>query len=177
MAILLELYWSFIKVGLGSPGGGVAALSLMFHELVPGMLTQGQLSDMIAIGSMLPGPIAVVTTALAGHHVAGVPGAISALAGFLTPPTVLMLAVTYVVTRFSSAGLVGLIQRALRPGALGLVAVACYAIGKDRITNVPAILMAVATFGLLIWRKEKINPALVVLAFGVLGVLLWGLGT
>ena len=175
MLILLELYWSFVKVGLGSPGGGMAALSLMFHELVPGLLTEDQLRDMVAVGSMLPGPIAVVTTSLAGHQIAGIPGAVAALAGFLTPPTLLMLGIAYFITRYSSAGLVGLIQRALRPGALGLVAVACYALGKGRITNIPTIAIAVATFGLFMWRKEKINPALVILGFGILGVLLWGL--
>lgn len=172
MAVLLELYWTFIKVGLGSPGGGAAAFTIMERELVPHWLSQGQLADMISVGSMLPGPFAVVTTVMAGYHIGGVPCSIAALAGLLTPPTLMVMTVAIVVKKFSSAGLVGTIQQALRPGAIGLVVVACFTVGKGRITDPITVAMAVAAFGLFMWKKDKIHPALLILAFGILGMIL-----
>lgn len=180
METLLELYWAFLKIGISAVGAGTAAITMMYHELVRGgWLSASELSDMIAIGSMLPGPFAVTTAALAGHRIAGTLGplgAVVAVAGLLTPSVILLGTIMYVVSRFTGSKLIGIIHRAMRPGALGLVIAASYALARNGLVDLPTAAIAVASLGLFIWKKEKVHPGLAILAFGLLGVVLFGRG-
>ena len=57
--ILLQLFWSFIQIGLLSFGGGYAALPLIQEQVVNvhGWLTVQEFADVVTISQMTPGPI------------------------------------------------------------------------------------------------------------------------
>jgi len=176
MATLLDIYISFIKIGLSAVGAGTAAISMMYPELVaahPHWLCQQELTDLIALGSMLPGPFLGVTTALAGYRIYGLAGAAVATIGLLTPSIILIALIAWAVTRFASSRPVHVLQRAIRPGALGLVIVATHVLAKSRLTDTPTIIMAVVSFALFLWQGRKIHPALALLAFGLLGLFIF----
>lgn len=61
IATLLQLVWSYLKIGFFGFGGGYAMLSLIHSEVVVRneWLTNGEFSDIIAISQMTPGPIAL----------------------------------------------------------------------------------------------------------------------
>ena len=61
MAVLLQLFLSYLKIGFFGFGGGYAMLSLIHSEVVVrnGWLTNGEFSDIVAISQMTPGPIAI----------------------------------------------------------------------------------------------------------------------
>ena len=91
--ILLELFWSFFQVGLFSIGGGYAALPLIQNQIVDinGWLTLGEFADVITISQMTPGPIAINAATFVGLRLGGLPGAIIATFGCVTPSLIIVL--------------------------------------------------------------------------------------
>ena len=59
--IFLQLFWSFLQIGLFSVGGGYAAMPLIQNQVVSihNWLTMTEFSDIITISQMTPGPIAI----------------------------------------------------------------------------------------------------------------------
>ena len=82
--IFLELFLSFLQIGLFSIGGGYAALPLIQNQVVDlkGWLTLEQFADVIAIAEMTPGPIAINAATFVGIQCAGLPGAVVATLGY-----------------------------------------------------------------------------------------------
>ena len=84
--LLFEIASVFFRVDLFAFGGGLAALPVMYHEVVTvhGWVTPQAFLDGIAIGQITPGPI-VITATFLGYLVAGIPGAIVATLAIFTP--------------------------------------------------------------------------------------------
>ena len=89
--IYLQLYLSFLQVGLFSVGGGYAAMPLIRSQVVelhPWMTLQ-EFTNLITIAEMTPGPIAVNCATFVGLRIAQLPGAVIATLGCITPALVL----------------------------------------------------------------------------------------
>ena len=71
--IYLQLLLSYLKIGFFGFGGGYAMLSLIQNEIVVqrGWLTSEQLTDIIAISQVTPGPIAINSATYVGYAVTG----------------------------------------------------------------------------------------------------------
>lgn len=85
--IYLQLYLSFLQVGLFSVGGGYAAMPLIRSQVVelhPWMTLQ-EFTNLITIAEMTPGPIAVNCATFVGLRIAQLPGAVIATLGCITP--------------------------------------------------------------------------------------------
>jgi len=74
--IYLQLFWSFIQIGMFSFGGGYAAMPLIQGQVVNTheWLTMTEFTDLITISQMTPGPIAVNSATFVGMKIAGIPG-------------------------------------------------------------------------------------------------------
>ena len=81
--IYLELFLSFLQVGLFSVGGGYAAMPIIQSSVVEkyGWLTMSEFTDLITIAEMTPGPIAINSATFVGVRIAGVAGAVVATLG------------------------------------------------------------------------------------------------
>lgn len=89
--IYLELFLSFLQIGLFSFGGGYAAMPLIQGQVVNGhhWLSMTEFTDLITISQMTPGPIAVNSATFVGIRIAGIPGALVATLGAFYPPALL----------------------------------------------------------------------------------------
>ena len=76
--ITLQLFLSFLQIGLFSFGGGYAAMPLLQEQLVArnGWLSVQEFADLVTIAEMTPGPIAVNAATFVGTKLAGRPGAL-----------------------------------------------------------------------------------------------------
>ena len=85
--IYLELFLSFLQIGLFSFGGGYAAMPLIQEQVVNGhhWLSMTEFTDLITISQMTPGPIAVNSATFVGIRIAGIPGALAATLGCILP--------------------------------------------------------------------------------------------
>ena len=88
----LDLFWSFVQVGMFSIGGGYAAMPLIQSQVVAkhGWLTMGEFTDLITIAEMTPGPIAVNSATFVGIRIGGIPGAVVATAGCILPSLIIV---------------------------------------------------------------------------------------
>lgn len=71
MMILLELFWSFCKIGFTS-FGGLSMVPLINSEMIShSWMTASEVSDIVAIAEMTPGPLGLNCATFAGIRVAG----------------------------------------------------------------------------------------------------------
>ena len=98
MSILLQLFLSFVQIGLFSIGGGYAAMPLIQSEVVANhaWLTMSEFTDLITIAEMTPGPIAINSATFVGIRIAGLPGAIIATFGVILPSLFIVSLLAYI---------------------------------------------------------------------------------
>ena len=127
--MLLRLFYEFFKVGLFAIGGGMATFPFLTDLAAKtGWYTQAQLVDMVAIAESTPGPIGVNTATYVGFTVAGIPGALTATIGLITPSVIIILIIARVLARFRDSKLVQNVFYGLRPASTGLIAAAGFSV-------------------------------------------------
>lgn len=91
--LLLELFWSFFKIGLFTIGGGYASLPLIENEIVnaKAWITVQEYTDIITISQITPGPIAINSSTFVGTKVGGFIGAVIATLGVVAPSVIIAL--------------------------------------------------------------------------------------
>jgi len=123
--ILLRLYWEFFKAGLFAVGGGMATLPFLYSmSEKTAWFTTAQLADMIAVSESTPGPIGVNMATYVGFTTAGIPGALVATLGLITPCVVIILIISSVLDAFRKNKYVDAAFYGLRPCSVGLIAAA-----------------------------------------------------
>ena len=97
--IYLQLFLSFLQIGLFSFGGGYAAMPLIQGQVVTahGWLSMSEFTDLITISQMTPGPIAINSATFVGTRIAGMPGALAATAGCVLPSCILVTLLAKIV--------------------------------------------------------------------------------
>ncbi|MGI6377462.1 chromate transporter [bacterium] len=119
--LILELYWTFFKIGLFTFGGGFSMLSLIHSVAIEKKkwISEEELLDIIAIAESTPGPIAINTATFVGFKKAGVLGGVFTTFGVATPSIIIISIIAYFYESFAKFDLV---QKAFK-GILCCVAV------------------------------------------------------
>ena len=176
--IYLQLFWSFLQIGLFSFGGGYAALPLIQGQIVDrhGWLAMAEFTDLITISQMTPGPIAINAATFVGIKIAGLAGAAAATLGCVLPSCVIATVLARLYLKYRTMSLLQGVLGSLRPAVVAMIASAGVSIlitafwGEAVIafaaTNwVMVTLFALSVFLLL---KCKLDPILVMVLAGVL---------
>ena len=173
--VLLELFWSFCKIGFTS-FGGMSMVPLINHEMLShGWMTITEVSDIVAIAEITPGPLGLNCATFAGTRVAGLPGAASASLGVLMPTLLLCSIVAVMFEKFREARFMQNVMTGVRPVCLGLiVGVLCSLVMTNYAAaggvSIPAII--IGCVGALALLKFKASIPLVILLSAVLGLIL-----
>ena len=103
MKKLLDLFFTFAKVGVMTFGGGYAMLPILQREVVDnkGWATEEELMDYFAIGQCTPGVIAVNTATFIGQKLGGTVYSIFATLGVVFPSIVIISLLAGVIEAFS----------------------------------------------------------------------------
>lgn len=183
--IYLELFWSFLQIGLFSIGGGYAAMPLIQNQVVDihPWLTMTQFADIMTIAEMTPGPIAINSATFVGIQVAGLPGALVSTLGCVFPSCIIVMTLAYVYYRFRGLTVIQGILAGLRPAVIAMIASAgisllIMAIYGQRtlpahLVPLDAIALIIFSAAFLVLRKWKPNPIYVMAGSGILGVILY----
>ena len=159
--MLLRLFYEFFKVGLFAIGGGMATFPFLTDLAAKtGWYTQAQLVDMVAIAESTPGPIGVNTATYVGFTVAGIPGALTATIGLITPSVIIILIIARVLARFRDSKLVQHVFYGLRPASPGLIAAAGFSVGLLALTGAQVD----SVQGLLHWQGSIHWPGILLAA-------------
>lgn len=121
--IFLRLFYEFFKAGLFAVGGGLATLPFLQNIAdKTGWYTQAQLADMIAVSESTPGPIGVNMATYVGFTVGGVPGAVIATLGLITPSIIIILIMAAFLRAFRDNKYVEAAFYGIRPASTALIA-------------------------------------------------------
>ena len=103
MPLLLDLFITFVRIGICTFGGGYAMLPMLQRELVDkkGWTTEEELLDYFAIGQCTPGIIAVNTATFVGYKVKKVSGGITATFGVVAPSVIIITIIAAVLSSFA----------------------------------------------------------------------------
>ncbi len=184
MTVYLRLFWEFFKTGLFAIGGGMATLPFLkdIGEST-GWYTYGDLMNMLAVSESTPGPIGINMATYVGFTVAGVPGAVIATIGEVTPSIIVILIVAAMLKKFRDSKYVNNAFYGLRPASTGLIGAACVAVVLEVLTSVQVLSPAagegiVKTFqaaggSLLNWQGLALAAVLLVLTNWVKKVKDW----
>lgn len=183
MLILLKLFFSFIKVGLFSVGGGYAAIPLIQNQIVDvhHLMSMGEFADLITIAEMTPGPISINSATFVGNRLAGIPGALLCTLGVVLPAFIICLLLAFFYYKYRSFKGVQTLLASLRPAVVALISgaglsilsLALFQAQKSAIvlSNFHWIEAALFVGGIVALRKYKLNAIMVILGSGVIGTL------
>lgn len=137
MMTYLTLFGEFFKTGLFAIGGGMATLPFLkdIGEST-GWYTYTDLMNMLAVSESTPGPIGINMATYVGYTVGGVPGAIIATLGEVTPSIVVILIVAAILKSFRDNKYVNRAFYGLRPASTGLIGAACIAVMFEVLTSI-----------------------------------------
>lgn len=132
--LYLQLFISFLKIGLFGFGGGLAILSLIQHEVEShGWMTQEQFVDIVAVSQVTPGPIGINCATYVGYTATNsVWGSLLATTAIIIPSLVIMLLICkayfYISARFQHNIYFIRTMHTLRLSVLGLIGAAALAL-------------------------------------------------
>ena len=124
--IYLELFLSFLQIGLFSFGGGYAAMPLIQGQVVNGhhWLSMTEFTDLITISQMTPGPIAVNSATFVGIRIAGIPGALAATLGCILPSCLIVTLIASFYLKYRNLSIFQSVLATLRPAVVAMIAAA-----------------------------------------------------
>ena len=167
--LYLRLFFEFFYIGLFSFGGGYSTLPFLYHLAdVRKWYTTKQLSDMIALSSITPGPVGVNVATFAGFTTAGVEGAAIATLSVILPSFIIVIAVSKILNKFKSNNYVKSVIYTLKPTGCGLLA----AVGVDMFvnnTNLLGMFLFVCLF--IASLTEKRDPIFYLAVSAVFGLI------
>lgn len=161
----------FLLLGVTAFGGQPALLALLNRELVErrGWLRNEEITEAFTYTKLLPGPVVVQVVAYLGYRLNGVRGVLAAAAMFLLPSVVTMLALGAAYGRIAANQGVTAALGGLTSAVVGIILVATIGQARKAIRDaVGAVVAITVCIAAVIWN---VNPALLVLAAGALGIL------
>lgn len=177
--MLLELFWSFLKVGLFSFGGGLVSITLISQEIVTqkGWITANVFTDLIAIAESTPGPIAINAATFVGMQLGGIIGAIVATTAAVLPGCAISLTLGLLYQRYRRLTLVKGVMDGLRPvivatifvGGFTILRNALFAGGLLALSAVDWLSVAFFVIVFILAQKTKLSAVMLIVGGGVVG--------
>ena len=115
-----ELFFAFNRMALQGFGGVLAVAQLELVDRL-GWLTREEYVETLSVGQVLPGPNIVNVSLMVGDRFFGLRGAFAALAGMLTLPLAIVLALAALYGRWAHVPVVAGALRGMGAVAAGLV--------------------------------------------------------
>lgn len=102
MSILMELFFTFVKIGLFTFGGGYAMISMIENNCVEkkAWITHDEMMDVTVIAESTPGPIAINCATFTGYKKAGFLGALAATLGIVVPSFIVIFLISMFLDNF-----------------------------------------------------------------------------
>ena len=188
--IYLQLFITFLQIGLFGFGGGYGMLSLIQSEVVYNhhWLSTAEFTNIVAISQMTPGPVGINSATYCGYvavHNAGyngmmaVLGSLTATVSLMLPSLILMILISKMFMKYMNHPVVVNMFTGLRPAVVGLLAAATLMLMNAENFSAPSVnpwqfwisvALFVATFVGTKW--VKVNPILMIGLSAFAGLML-----
>lgn len=182
-----KLFYTFLKLGFLSFGGGYTMLSMIMIEAQRFSVSPAQFADLNALDMVVPGAIAINAATYVGYLHVGLPGAIAATAGVSLPSFVITVVVMRFFAHFKDNVWLTDTLSGIKPAAVGLIAAAAITIASDVLMvagkdagdllinpmgtlSLACVIIFILTAVLNI--RFKINPILLTVLAGIAGAVM-----
>lgn len=194
--IYWQLFLAYLQIGLFSIGGGHAAIPVVQSKIVDelGWLTMKEFTDVVTIAEITPGPLGINSATFIGEKIGtmyygffgGILGGFIATIASIIPSLIFVIAIALLYRRFNKLHAVQGALMGIRPAVTGLIFSAGFGIlllswfGSSALwaisgVNVDYRAIMITVFSAVLLRTTKLNPVLVILLGGVLGILAYAL--
>lgn len=163
------LFTSFLKIGAFTFGGGFAMIPLIEREMIDrrGWIERNDFLELLTLAQSAPGPIALNAAVFVGYKIAGLRGALSAVAGVVLPSFVIILLIAMYFTGVRENRYVDAAFKGMRPAVVALIAAPIF--GLARGMGWWKITLAIAA-AIVVWLLG-VSPVWFILAGAVVGIL------
>ncbi len=179
MMTYLILFIEFFKIGIFSFGGGYATLPFLYHiSDIYHWFNYEELSRMLAISSITPGPVGLNVATFAGFKTAGILGSIDATFAIMIPSFVIVILISKILKKFKDNFYTKAVLYALRPAAAGMIFAVGIRLFQNYVTggvfnlesiDIKAFILFIIL--VLISLKLKKDPLIYLLIGGIFGII------
>ena len=175
---LLNLFWTFFKIGLFTFGGGYAMVAVIEREIVEKRkyIGQEEFLDLIAIAESTPGPIAVNSATYIGYKLGGVLGSFFATLGVVLPSFLIIFIISFFYEKFLALEYVSYAFKGIQACVAFLIISAGIKMIKGLKKNLFNVIMFISTLVLMLVIKIfdlPISSIYLILVGGLIGVIVW----
>ena len=121
--ILWQLFTSMFLLSSCTFGGGFVIVSLMKKKFVDEKkwLEEDEMLDITAITQSSPGPLPVNASVIIGYRMAGIAGSLTAIAGTILPPMIIISLISLCYEQFRTNEIVALALQVTRAGVAAVI--------------------------------------------------------
>lgn len=175
---LATLFFTMLKIGLFTFGGGYAMLALLENEFVEKKqwMTKEEFLNMVALAESTPGPIAINSATYIGHKKGGVLGSALATVAVCIPSFVIIYVISLFFERFLTLDLVSRAFRGIQVCVVYLIASAGIKLLKSSVKDAfSAVIFAVTLVLCVCFSLFSVGFSSVffILISGAVGYIAW----
>lgn len=173
--MILNLFFTFFKIGLFTIGGGYAMIPLIKDYILKySWATQNEILEFIGISESTPGPFAINISTFIGFKNAKIFGAIFSTLGVVLPSFIIILLLFKSFNKFKSNLLINYVLKNLRPVIISLIIYSIFNLSlkiffNEHLLNIKEVLIFILL--LLIHIKFKLSTIKIILFSGILGII------
>ncbi|MGM0904171.1 MAG: chromate transporter [Bacillota bacterium] len=163
---LFDIFWTFLKIGPVTFGGGYAMIPLIEREVVhkKKWVKVEDVTDVFALAESIPGAIAINSSTFIGYRIGGIKGAIAALLGVFLPTFLIVVVLSIVFLQIQDNPKIEAAFQAIRASIVALIVYAGYMIGKTAIVDKTTLFISIGSMTVLLFFH--IHPVFIIL-FGI----------
>ncbi|MCQ2181740.1 MAG: chromate transporter [Bacteroidales bacterium] len=197
ISLLLDLFWTFLIIGIFNFGGGGAMISLIQSQVVTakGWISEEVFANIIAVSQTTPGPIGINCATYVGYQVmsdrgfsdiAAISGSVASTTAIVLPSFLIFFALIKFYSKFHTSPVFRGVMDALTPAVAGMIGAAALILTfhisiEDFIPRMELVrsnfadwrswALFGAAFAATMWTR--ISPIWVILISGVIGILIF----
>ena len=171
--VLINLFFTFLKIGAFTFGGGYAMLPLIRASIEENhWMDDDQIINFIAVSESTPGPFAINISTYVGMEAGGILGSVLATLGVVLPSFVIILIVARIYEKFKTNKYVQGAMGGLKPAVIGFIATAVLSTAitvffptgiKLEVMGTFAFISSVIIFvSMLILALKKVHPIIII---------------
>lgn len=173
---LWKIFWSTFYLSAFTFGGGYVIVSLMKKKFVDEYhwIEEEEMLDLVAIAQSAPGAIAVNGAIVIGYKLAGIAGILTAIAGTVIPPFLIISILSAGYQAFRSNQIISLMLEGMQAGVGAVIAVIAsvtYDMGAGIVKKKDALSYVLMVGAFIASCIFEVNVVYVILICGIVGVL------
>ena len=167
----LNLFWTFLKIGLFTFGGGYAMISLIHKEAVEKnkWISDDDMNNIIVVAESTPGPISINASTFIGYKVGKFLGALVSILGLVLPSLVIITLITIFLNYFENSNLIAYAFEGIRAAIIILLVEAIFKLSKP--LNKNAFFYSLLSISFILNFFFDVNAILLIVTGIILGII------